>query len=263
MGEGKNESDSLGSLVKLAYIRSLHKHRDRAARTVSEVAEMIRENLASSSEKLDFIEIWVVKTFERDNKPKGIPVRGIQKIHHFTKTTDGSIITREQSCLSCITLQNVCEECQTITPVYSPNKDPIVIEDVMEDIEDETEADLEEDEMDTSVCGEDDSDVIEDDETTGALQVPGTVVWARLRSWYPATICSSEEIPDKLRKLIPDHPEDEIFVKRFEPFNDVRLVKSRSIDQLGENRSDKARAAKTEEINTAYCLALATMRRDL
>ena len=46
VGEGKNESDSLGSLIKLAYCRALHRNRDKAARNVPEIAQLIRENLA-------------------------------------------------------------------------------------------------------------------------------------------------------------------------------------------------------------------------
>ena len=150
-----------------------------------------------------------------------------------------------------------------ISPFYSPNEEQTLVEEDLEDREFETETEIEDDEVDTSVCGEDESETLDDDKIIGTMYVPGTVVWARLRSWYPATICSPEEIPEKFRKLIPDHPQDDIFVKRFEPFNDIRLVKAKNIDQLGENRSDKFRAAKTENINTAYCLALATMRGDL
>ena len=249
--------------MKLAYTRSLYQNRDRAARTVSDVAELIRENLASSTEKFDFIEIQVVEPFQRESKPKGIPVKGIQKIHHFTKKMDGSIISRDISCLNCITLKKCCENCMEISPFYSPNEEQTLVEEDLEDREFETETEIDDDEVDTSVCGEDDSETLDDDEIGGNIYVPGTVVWARLRSWYPATICSPEEIPEKFRKLIPDHPQDDIFVKRFEPFNDIRLVKAKNIDQLGENWSDNFRAAKTENISTAYCLALATMRGDL
>ena len=116
----KNKSDTLGSLVKLAYTRSLYQNRVRAARTVSDVAELIRENLASSTEKFDFIEIQVVEPLQRESKPKGIPVKGIQKIHHFTKKMDGSIISQDISCLNCINLQKSCEDCLEISPLYSP-----------------------------------------------------------------------------------------------------------------------------------------------
>ena len=264
VGEGKNESDSLGSLVKLAYCRALHQHRDIAARTVEEIAQLIRENLAESSEKLDFIEIDVVDAFLRDKKPKGIPVKGIQKVHHFTKKADGSIITRELSCLACILQQSCCEECEKISPIYHPTEETqeqSMSEEDLEDVEDDDEMAIEDD-IDTSVC-EEDVNVIEDKEDEGGTDGHGTVVWARLRSWYPATICSPEDIPEKFKKLIPDHPMADVFVKRFEPFNDVRVVKVKNIEQLGENRVDKARACKSEAINAAYSLALATMRGDV
>ena len=258
VGEGKNESDSLGSLVKLAYCRALHQHRDMAARSVEEVAALIRENLAESTEKLDFIEIHVVDAFSRDKKPKGIPVKGIQQIHHFTKKTDGSIITRELSCLKCILQKSCCEQCQKISPVHEQT----AVTDYDKELED-VEDDIEEDENDTSVCEEDEDKVVDEEEDEDDSLAPGTVVWARLRSWYPATICSPEDIPDSLKKLLPDHPATDVFVKRFEPFSDVRVIKAKNIDQLSENRCDKARAAKSEAINKAYSLALATMRGDI
>ena len=88
-------------------------------------------------------------------------------------------------------------------------------------------------------------------------------MWARIRSWYPSQICYPEEIPDKFKKLIPDHPTDNIFAKRFEPFSNVRIVKAKYIDDLGENRIDKIRAAKSENINEAYFKALATIMGDI
>ena len=48
-----------------------------------------------------------------------------------------------------------------------------------------------------------------------------------------------EDIPLTFKKLIPDHPNDEVFVKRFPPFNDVRLVKLTHIQDLGEKNSIK------------------------
>lgn len=261
MGEGKNESDSLGSIVKLAYCRALHRNRDRAARTVEEVAELIRENLAMSTEKLDFIEIKVVDEFSRDKKPTGIPMKGIQKVHHMTKKPDGSIITRELTCHQCITQQSCCKECQKIPPFHEETED-VEEEEAEEDLED-VEDDIEDEENDTSMCEEDDEENLDKEDDEDESLAPGTIVWARLRSWYPATICSQEDIPDSLKKLLPDHPASDIFVKRFEPFGDIRVIKAKNIDVLGENRIDKARSSKSDDINQAYTLALATLREDI
>ena len=56
-GEGKNDSDSLGSIAKLAYHRGVAKNRDLSVRTGAQVTKLIRENIAMTSTKLQFIEI--------------------------------------------------------------------------------------------------------------------------------------------------------------------------------------------------------------
>ena len=113
------------------------------------------------------------------------------------------------------------------------------------------------------MCEEDDEDVSDKEDDEDESLAPGTVVWAHLRSWYPATVCSQEDIPDSMKKLLPDHPASDVFVRRFEPFGDIRVIKSKNIDSLGENRIDKSRSSKSDDINQAYTLALATLRGDI
>ena len=72
-----------------------------------------------------------------------------------------------------------------------------------------------------------------------------------------------EDIPLTFKKLIPDHPSDQVFVKRFPPFGDVRLVKLTYIQGLGENKLDKVRAMKSETILEAYNNALAKQFGDI
>ena len=192
-------------------------------------------------------------------------MKGIQKKHHFTKTVGGVIIARDLSCLDCIKMGGICEKCEKIENVFDPKEasEQVMIEEDLAEVNDDDE-NMVEDDVDTSICGDQEEDDHIDSESEEDDSIaPGTVVWARLRSWYPAVICSSDEIPDKMKRLFLDHPSHNIFVKRFEPFNDFRIVKIKNLDQLGENRTDKSRAARSENINTAYCQALAKLRGDI
>ena len=79
---------------------------------------------------------------------------------------------------------------------------------------------------------EDEDNIIAEEDGEDDNLAPGTVVWARLRSWYPAIICSPGEVPAMYQKFIPDYPTSDVFVRRFAPFKDVRIVKVKNIDSL-------------------------------
>ena len=133
-----------------------------------------------------------------------------------------------------------------------------MIEDDQKTSDNEIEQELEDD-IDTSVCDPKEDNIIYDKDREDNNLAPGTVVWAHLHSWYPAIICSPEEVPAMYKKFIPDYPTNDVFVQRFAPFNDVRIVKVKNIDSLAENQTDKAYACMSEDINTSYCIALATL----
>ena len=110
---------------------------------------------------------------------------------------------------------------------------------------------------------EDEDNIIAEEDGEDDNLAPGTVVWARLRSWYPAIICSPEEVPAMYKKFIPDYPTSDVFVRRFAPFNDVRIVKVKNIDSLAENQTDKANACMNEDINISDYIVLATLRGNI
>ena len=261
--EGKNESDSWGSIVKLSYNRAIH-YTEGANRSVPEIAKMIKENLADHGKKWEFMEVHVVEPFEREKNPKGIPLKGIQQSHHMTCTEDGNLISRDLACIECITTQGLCNICKLIKPFHSTlgeMGEDAEIEKLCNNEEDyENETPIDDEDYTDHENDEDEEDIEEDEsEPIGA----GTVVWARIRSWYPAEVCCLEDIPLTFKKLIPDHPSDEVFIKRFPPFGDVRLVKLTYIQGLGENKLDKVRAMKSETILEAYNNALAKQFGDI
>ena len=268
-GEGKNDSDSLGSIAKLAYHRGVAKNRDISVRTASEVTKLIRENIATTSAKLEFIEIAEVTRFDRPDRigVAGIPVTGIQKLHHFTRTVEGKIIGRVLSCVDCLHQKTkLCEKCQLFKPVFDPSDEVEAVEheeeiNLIEDNETETETEADPSNDCDIGASEQENSESEDDllESFG----PNSIVWARVRSWYPAEILTAAEIPASYTNLISNQPADSVFVRRFPPFNDVKLVPRKNLDDLGENRVDHKRSSKSKEILESFNFAVAKMRGDL
>ena len=68
---------------------------------------------------------------------------------------------------------------------------------------------------------------------------PGSVVWVKFRSWYPAEILGVDQLGVKERAL--PLGQDTVYVKRF-GIGDIRLAKIKCLDQLGEDAVDAARA---------------------
>ena len=112
VGEGKNASDWLGAIIKLAYLRSVAKNRERSVRTIPEIMESTKDNMGEAFKKVAFIELQEVDKFERPSKEEakaeGIPVPGIQKLHHLSLAPDGSIFGRPLACRQCLTLHVRC-----------------------------------------------------------------------------------------------------------------------------------------------------------
>ena len=68
-GEGKNSSDSLGALAKLAYFRAVSKHPDMVARSAAAVVTLISEELSKSTEKLSFLKVLNSVLYNTDHGP--------------------------------------------------------------------------------------------------------------------------------------------------------------------------------------------------
>ena len=96
--------------MKCAYAKAVFQKPESANRSVEEVCEMIRANLSYHTEKYEFCEVQLVDPFERVKNHPFIKVKGIQKMHHFTKTEDGRVLARDFSCNDCISLSGICED---------------------------------------------------------------------------------------------------------------------------------------------------------
>ena len=228
---------------------------------------MIRKNLSSSTKKYEFIKVVVAPELERDPNPASIPHRGIQQRHSFVRGADGSITTRDISCLQCIRIGNLCEECnnsckviyKAAHPTFQDDDDELEINVAEEDehlFDEDVDISFSEGELDDE---EGDEEANEEEEEEGDVFGPGAVCWAKLRSWYPAQICREEEIPSSMRRFLPKHTTDEFVVRRFEPCDGAlfRVVKRKNLAHLGENEVDKFKAARSGIVAQAYNRALA------
>ena len=102
-----------------------------------------------------------------------------------------------------------------------------------------------------------DSDGGEESEEFG----PGTIVWARVRSWHPGLILAPHDVPDSFSNLLTKCSTESVFVKRFK-VEDIKIVPIKKLDTLAGNKVDRERASKSADIREAYEIALSLQRDD-
>ena len=271
VGEGKNSSDLLGALFKLAYTRAVATSdpTTASAQSITEIIQLTRGKLAESSKKFDFIEMIEVQPFTRPRPEDemGVVVKAIQKQHHFTRTPAGELVARKIPCTACIMaglhLCVTCEAVGKVTVKAVPRK--MIIE---------KDGELDNPEVEVESAGEEDggasdaSDVEENEEETGLEDeededlVPGSIVWARVQRYHPAQVLSPSEVSSSLTKLLSKAKVPSLFVKRF-GLNDIKLVPVNRVQTLGSNKVDRQRAGRTPEIREAYDMALAVLLSDI
>ena len=275
-GEGKNASDTLGAITKLAYLRAVAKLRDGAARTAAEIVSLIQRELDIAplhSHKLEWLQVKEVKPFPRPNKDTAsFPVPGIQKLHHISCTSKGVLIGRVLACKVCLNLrETLCEACSQLKPLGTTSGRKKATEEE-EQVVEELELDLElegaeEEDGGASDKEEEQESIQEEEEDEKGVQGeepcygPGSVCWARFRRYVPVVVLSVDQVPAALlsKKMPPHH----IFVKMLKPFDDVKMVLGSRLQELGETAQDLARAAKTDDIQKAYNLAVATVEGEV
>ena len=268
-------------MAKGAYQRGVVLNPDNVYRTPEEVASLIRENLCDSSKKYDFFEILVEQPFERKKKEEHscIEVKGIMKLHSFTRTKDGRILGRELSCSDCIECAGVCEPCKENARVlYEPQEPELSLEEASpfheNSDEDDGGSEIEDQDAagdddagsvlggDTDLEGEDGVDGQEDQDLVDAIG-PGAVVWCRRRQWYPAQVIDLHGVPQGIRKHLTEYPKDDYIVSLLPPFDEVCIVGRDRVRVLDENKVDKAYASRSNDVNRAYNYGLALKRGDV
>jgi hypothetical protein len=183
--EGKNVSDSIGSIVKCAYLRAMA-NSDLGVSSAAEVITIIKTAL---KEKTTNFEFFILEEFGQtarlDGKEKKI--EKILTIHSLAMGPSG-VVARQFSCLDCSVAQ-LCDNCLIATPA--------AVADAPEEQQEEEEViiqDMHDDGDSADDLTDDDAD--EDADTFG----PGTVVWAKYgRRWLPGKICGLTDIPAELQ----------------------------------------------------------------
>ena len=90
---------------------------------------------------------------------------------------------------------------------------------------------------------------------------PGTIVWARVRSWHPGIILAPHDVPDSFSNLLNSCSTESVFIKRFK-IDDIKIVSIKRLDTLAGNKVDRERACKSADIREAYEIALSLQRDD-
>ena len=111
--EGKNISDTIGSIAKGAFNRGKAK-KDVGISGISQVVQIIRENVREKTEKFSFFIVEEMEPCRRpekgEQKPKGLLLPGISKFLYIYFNSKGSVRGQELSCKIC-SVRQICSKC--------------------------------------------------------------------------------------------------------------------------------------------------------
>ena len=241
--EGKNTSDTIGSIVKCAFLRGMYS-KDEGISSIGDMVSLIISQLNSSMKKFKFFNVESFGFIPRKTNRNALVVPEITKIHSIVLSGE-KIIPRYWTCLQC-RINKVCSECLKL-PGLAKSKIKVSEGELSDDNDDEQFHDSDDDgATDQSDSDESDTEV---DEDLG----PGDIVWALYgRRWYPARLVHLSELPDNVRGSFKN-PQGKSIVKWY---GEDRYSLVRKVDNLAENRLDAKRAGQSKDILQAYNLAL-------
>lgn len=117
----------------------------------------------------------------------------------------------------------------------------------MQDSEDEGQTDQSDSEVEED----------EDDEASDCISA-GDIVWGMCgRIWYPARVCSLNDLPKNLIKKFRN-TRSKVIVKWYGKHS-YSLLNISKIDRLAQNKIDGCRASKSEQMQKLYNEALADL----
>ena len=108
--EGKNLSDTIGSIVKGAYKRAMVSN-DVGVQCANDIVSLMRSHIGESTKAFSFFDILEVKPFIRAPKTKGEPLVQISKMRSIWVNGEGVLKGLEISCGNC-TVSVRCMECK-------------------------------------------------------------------------------------------------------------------------------------------------------
>ena len=250
--KGKNTSDTIGSIVKCAFVKGTAKANQGIGKA-SDVVELVAANVKSETKKFDFFIIEEFPFIERieEKDCASFEINGISKAHQLYVRDEG-LVADELSCIYC-TPHKLCDECE--------EKDYYQV-DAENSGEDDDNADGFIDVDDIGQSDEECDDDDEDNEENSSSYAPGDIVWGKYgKFYYPAKIVSHGEFPEKLQKSFRVRKAESVIVRWYGEGN-FSWVQNKNLDELAENKSDSTRAAINEEMHHKYQLALADLRND-
>ena len=158
--------------------------------------------------------------------------------------------------------QGACTKCRDLKPLYTPEQQQVEgTPEEEEEVEVQVmavEAGGGESESDDS--GEEEEGEEEDEDSS--TFPPGSVVWARTRSWYAGQVMGAMDLPDGVKRTLARSTDGSVVVRRF-VFDDFKVIRPDRLDSLGENRVDRARAAVSDQIGAGYDMALGVINGDI
>lgn len=246
--EGKNVSDSIGSIVKCAFQRGISKL-DEGVKTASDIVQVINNETKDATPKFKFFIVEEFGEIEHIETDIEYPLPGIRSIHSL-KLFGHGIIASTLSCLNC-TAASLCATCK---------EKPLAVEG--ENSEEEEDLAVEPTREDEDDLNDSDRDGTDESESDSECFSPGDIVWAKYqRTYFPAKVVTPSEVPVQLHKTLFRSLQDSVVVRWYGESNFSR-IKIANVDPLAENKVDSSRAAKNNTIFMNYQLALADLRKD-
>ena len=244
--EGKNTSDTIGSIVKSALKRGMFKQPETEVRTDVKVVEIIHAEVKERTKKFDLFIIEKLDKFGRtpDDERDALEITGIQRVHSLV-ARDGTLYIEELSCTKC-TVNSVCTDC-----LLKPGATEEHIAKGVGTGEEDIEEDLVQDEDESDAESSEDEDDVQD-ECVNA----GDIVWAKNgRFWYPAQVCSPNDIPEHVLKKLSKNLQEKAYVKWWGEDN-WSVVSDSKVEPQGRNKQDELRANRSAQIAKSYHSAL-------
>ena len=164
--EGKNTSDTIGSIVKCAFLRGMYTT-DEGISDINDMISLIKSQLKSSMKKFKFFDVESFGFINRKRARNELPIPEISKVHSIVVSAD-KLIASYWTCLQC-RIDKVCSECLKLEGIQLSLMK--VVEEVEDDSEDEPIHDSEDDGATDGSDSEESEDEI--DEDLG----PGDIVW--------------------------------------------------------------------------------------
>ena len=244
--EGENTSDTIGSIVKCAFLRGMYS-KDEGIANIGDMIHLIKSQLSSTMKKFHFFNVEDFGFIVRKTKRNELVIPEMSKIHSIVVIGE-KLVANYWTCLQC-RINKVCSECQKLKGIEK-SKMKLLEEEVQDD---NSESDNEpfHDSEDDGATDESDSDESDDDMEED--YVPGDIVWALYgRRWYPGRLVNMSDLPDNVRGSFKN-PKCRYIVKWYGE-DQYSLVNK--VDILAENRIDAQRAGQSRDILQAYNLAL-------